>query len=597
MSESVFISRSPIQLVLKYIRNMREVFRKSTRILRYFRPHAWIWMCLYLVAFFYVVLALVNPLITKFLIDDVLVNKNEQLLLLLVWAFIVINVFVVITEIITSYLYQKFEALVLYEVRNDLFRHFESLDSSFFAKRKLGDILTRLTRDVEGIAEFVSLFFNTLVLNIFSAVVTIGIALSLNWQLTVAALMVVPFVMFTQKHYGKLLRAQYKRMAIISSEYLSYITERLSAISAVKGFAREDYELDRQKKKAMGLISMRLRATLTQNIAGGVSGLLIFLALVYVTWEGSHMVFADAITIGTLVAISTYINGLFGPVRALTDLNISFQTTMVYVDRVFTILDMKPTIKDAPGAKELEKVKGRIEFRKIGFVHKDRNGPVIKKLSLKIRPGEMVGIVGQSGCGKTTLTQMLARFYDPSRGKVLIDGHDIRKIKLSSLRERVSIVPQEPVLFNTTIRENIAYGKPHAHQYEIEHVAALAEIHEFIAALPHGYETVVGEKGVALSGGQMQRVAVARMLLKNPDIIVLDEALSFLDGKNESQIIGVMRSMLGRKTIIVTTHRISALSEMDRIVVMDGGRIVEEGTYDQLAEKGKLFRKLYLKKE
>lgn len=582
---------------MKFLGHTQEFFKKTARVLRYFRPYWRIWACLYVVAFFYTVLALANPLITKLLIDDVLVNKNEQMLVMLMWVFAAVNVLAVIVQIITAYMHQKFKSLILFDVRNDLFRHLETLDVEFFARHKLGDMLTRLTDDVDGIETFVSLFFNTLVLNIFFAVVTLAIAFTLNWQLTLAALVVVPFVVMTQKHYGKVLRDYYGRIAVASSDYLSYLAERLSAMPEVKGFVREGYELERQKKKALHVIDIALKATLTQSISSGVAGLLVFLSLLYVTWEGSHLVFSGVMTIGTLVALSTYINGLFGPVRALTDLNVSFQTTMVYVGRVFAILDMKPRISEKPGATELKAVKGRITFRNVSFTHETRKEHTVENLNLEIRPGKIVGLVGPSGCGKSTLAHLLVRFYDPERGRVLLDGTDVRDARLDSLRQHIGIVPQEAVLFNANVRENIAYGKPHASHEEIENAARLADIHDFIISLPHGYETSVGEHGLTFSGGQMQRIAIARILLKDPEVIILDEATSFLDGKNESEILGIMHKLARKKTIIIITHRVSSLKDVDRIFVFCGGKVVEQGSFSHLAKEGAMFRKLYIKRK
>jgi len=569
-----------------------EFFSKARRILRYFKPYWPRWLVLFLLANISTGLALVHPLFLKFFIDGVLVGKNFTLLNTLIGLFFLVFIVGAVFSIVTSYYYTKLKLALLFDVRNELFHHLEYTDVAFFQEKKLGDILSRLTTDVAAIEAFISLIFNTFIINTLMLIFIFAISSFLHFKLTLLAATVVPFIVLAQKYYGGVIREKYRGIRQKGAEFLSYLQERLSIVPLIKLFTQEENELKREKNKAKEVISMDLDLTLTSGFASLATATLTSAAMLFVMWYGGYQVMIGALSIGSVVAIYNYIIKLFGPVGTLTGLNVALQTTMVSADRVFEFLDIKPKVDEKPGAKSIGHLQGEICFEDVYFDYEGK--PVLENISFTIKPGESIGLVGPSGVGKTTLVQLIARFIDPISGAVKIDGQDLRDVRIRSLRRQIGMVTQDVVLFNATIRENIAYGKPRAGYNEIADAARIAGIHDFIITLPKSYETELGERGLKLSQGQRQRISLARVILRNPRIFLLDEATAFLDSESEARIQKAIDQAMEGRTSIIIAHRLATIQAVDRIFVLSDRELVEVGTFTGLMDKKGPFYELYM---
>lgn len=565
---------------------------KAARIISYFRPYWKQWLVLFVIANFYTAVGLVNPIIVKILIDNVLINKDYFLLNFIMAFFIAVALVGGALGTFSRYYYRRLSLNLLFDVRNELFQHLERLDMGFFREKKVGDMLSRLTSDVGGIEEFVSLIFNTLIINVLTVIFIFIVSAYLHLHLTLVAMMVVPGIIIAQRYYGRKIREQYRVIRVKSADFLSFLQEKLSSVPFIKLFTAEDYELGREKGKASELIGLELKRTLTQSLATLFTALLISASLLFILWYGSVEVIRGALSIGSLLAIYAYIGQLFGPVGTLTGLNVALQTTIVSTDRVFEFLDIKPEIVEKKDAKLIPEVKGNIRFAGVSFAYQPGE-PVLQNINFEVKAGEKIGLVGPSGVGKTTIAHLLARLYDPTAGSIMIDGEDLRDVKVHSLRKQIGIVRQDITLFNVSIKENIAYANPKATDKEIIEAAKLANIHDFVVSLPRGYETVAAERGMRLSRGERQRISIARVILKNPKILIFDEATASLDTESELKIQEALNRVTKGKTTFIMAHRLSTLQGVDRIFVLSEGKLVEQGTFSGLLAKKGLFYTYY----
>jgi subfamily B ATP-binding cassette protein MsbA len=538
-------------------------------------------------------LSLISPLLVKFLIDNVLIDKNYELLNWLAVVFVISYLLGAVLQAATSYSYNFLAQRLLLDIRQMLYEHIEHLSPSFFSKHKTGDIIQRLYSDTTQIQSLISTRLINILMNVISAVGIILILLLLDATLTLFTLLVFPLFALTSIYFGKKIRVRERRVREKSGEMLSFFQETIGLMPVVQSFVREKTEAIRHLKKSRELIGLSLAGTLLFSASGAITGLLVTLATTFVYWYGGRSVFAGSLTLGGLIAYSTYVGKLFGPISALVGQNQGIQAALVSIDRVFEFLDVKPEVKSAKDAVELKRVRGQIIFDEVNFSY-DGRSPILKDINLRIEPGESVALVGGSGSGKSTIASLLLRFYDPKKGSVRIDGRDLRNINLASLRSHTGVVSQDVTLFNTTILENIRYGRHGASDDEVIAAAYLANIGQFIEEfLPDKFDTVVGERGARLSGGQKQRINVARVILKNPAILILDEATSALDSESERSVQAVLDYLMQGRTTLIIAHRFSTIKNVDRIVVLDSGQIVEVGTHEQLYESGGLYRQLY----
>ena len=568
---------------------------KAWRILRYAKPYRRMVVLLFIITGLLSILSLAGPYLVKILLDDILPYKNAGLLLQLMSIFILIFVVKTLVGIWHSYQTTRLVENMILSVKTELFQHLEDLDLGFYHSKSVGDILYRLDEDVYSIDSFIDLIIDVVVLNVLTALFILLITFNMNWKVTLMSLGFFPFYIIAQKYFGEKIRKQKVRIIGKLTDILSFLEENITGIQAIKSFALETKQLGEYTDKTKKIIRLNLRMDLLDSFSDAVVGVITFIPLILILWYGSFQVISGVLTIGSLIAIYTYIGKLFEPISSLGSINVAFQTTLVSVNRVFQFLDTKTKIKEKSGAVELKNPQGHIVFKDVsfGYYPQDPKESVLEHVTFDIKPGQMAGLVGPSGSGKTTVGNLLFRFFDPTIGSISIDGFDLRNLKIKSIRDAIGIVSQESILFNTTLKENIKFGKITASDADVVRAAKLAHIHEFIMKQPKGYNTKVGARGVKLSGGEKQRISIARVFLKNPKILILDEATSSLDSESEYLIQQALQRVTQGRTTLVIAHRLSTIRNADQILVLKEKRIREQGSFTQLMKKKGIFAHFY----
>ncbi|HKP11034.1 MAG TPA: ABC transporter transmembrane domain-containing protein [Blastocatellia bacterium] len=493
-----------------------------------------------------------------------------------------------------TYLMASTGQKVLADIRLQLYGHLLKLPASFFATRSVGELTSRLAADVTTVQAISTIGMVALLRQSLQTTGALVLVILTNPKLAALMLAIVPLVVLGAAAYGRYIKRISVRVLDNLAAAMAVLSETLSAIRVVQLFVREDYERGRYGAKVQATLKVAVRRALAN---GGFQAFMIFAVsggILIVFWAGSRMVITGQITPGELIAFLVYTSAVAQGMGGLSEVYAQFNEAIGATRRIFELLDTKPAIADGENAQPLTEVRGHVQLRDVHFSYPDeRNAPVLSGINIDAKSGQIIALVGPSGAGKTTLISLIPRFYDVAAGAILIDGQDVRSLRLADLRQAIGVVPQETILFSGTVRENIAYGKLDASEAEIEAVARAAHAHDFISEFPAGYDTVVGEKGVKLSGGQRQRIAIARALLKDPAILVLDEATSSLDSESEYLIQSALETLMQGRTTFVIAHRLSTIRQADRIVVMDQGRIVEEGAHDELLTSAGLYRQLY----
>lgn len=544
------------------------------------------------------VLSLAPPLFLKYLLDEVFVNKDFSALYLVIGAFFLVQLLSSGIKVVMEYWHEYVGAWMIFKIRNDLFRHLQSLSVNFFQNTKHGDILTRLKGDVTSIHAIISIVLTSTLPDVTQIAGILFILFYLNWGLTLLSLIMIPLFFISLSFFGK----KIKYLAKLSRDKDAFITnlfiEVINNISVVKIFNTQDYELTRHEKRSTDYINTTLKMHIIKFISVFIIGMVTTISIMIVLGMGGYFVMTNSLTIGGFVAFYTYMIRLFAPLQRVANYNVSIYSSLASVERVKELLDTKPEIVDIPDPIELRNVKGKISFNDVNFKHPNKKSPnkenyILQNISFDINPGEHIAIVGKTGSGKTTITNLLSRLYYPQNGSIKIDDIDIKNVTASSLYRNISIVPQNDMLFNESVEENVRYGNNSDSDSSFHNYIKAIGLDVIISKMENRIKTYIGPQGSRLSGGERKILMIARALIKDAPIIIFDEATSAVDMKSEEMIFQNLGHLLKDKTVITIAHRYSSIINADKVLVLDQGRIVGIGTHSELLKNNTVYQMLF----
>ena len=563
------------------------------RLLKFVAPYKWIMVFSAVLLVISTLLGLVWPQVVQRVLDVGL--KDPGFLDLMVGGLVIVLLVRAVVDGVRQYAMTYTGERVIFDLRMSIVRHLQSMSLSFFNVHKTGDLMSHVTGDATLVHGVITQTILQVLGQVLTLVGGVAVIFLMNWKLALLTLVVAPPIGLLGQRLGRQIRDISRVTQEAQGEAVGVLQEAIAEVRVVQAFTREDYEADRFHNKLMFMFSKTMERAKIMSLMFPLIGFLGFASSIVVLWFGGHEVANGELTTGQLVAFLLYLGMVAGPIGGLAAQWGSIQQAFGAADRIFALLDTEPEVRDAPDATPLPPVDGEIVFENVQFRYGE--GPVVLDgVTTIFQPGQTTALVGPSGAGKTTLVNLVGRFYDPVSGRVSVDGHDLRDVTMRSLRSQIAVVPQEPILFADTIRENIRYGRLDAANADIDTAANAANAMEFIARLPKGMETIVGERGVRLSVGQRQRIAIARALLRDAPILLLDEATSSLDNESEFLVQQALDRLMRGRTTIVIAHRLSTVERANRILVLDRGRIVEEGTHQELLTLGGLYHRLYTRK-
>ncbi len=534
---------------------------------------------------------LLLPLGMRTMVDAVFEEANRMLLNRMTLGLMLLFLIQAVIGFVGYYLLEWTGERLVTDLRKGLFEHLLELDLRFFSNQRTGDLTSRLTNDVGTVRTAVTTSFVDAVRQSMMLVGSAALMVVLDWQMSLFIFITVPPVMLMARYFGAKIRTLARDVQDRLADATAVAEESLSAVRVVKAFAREPYETDRYDRSIDTLFKTAVRKIIVTNVFWSSVGLLFLMALIGLFWYGGISVLNGRLSSGDLVAFVFYAFNIARTVGGMSQLYTTFNNAAGASERIFELMDTVPDTTDASDAVPLPRVAGAVRFADVDFSYTD-GPPVLRDIDLTVASGETVALVGPSGAGKTTLLNLIPRFYDPGRGRVEVDGHDLRTVQLASLRDQIAVVSQDVHLFNASVAENIRYGRLDATQDAIEAAARAANASTFIDTMPEGYDTVVGERGTKLSGGQKQRIAIARAILRDARILLLDEATSSLDSTSEALVQEALEHLMKDRTTFIIAHRLSTVQHADRILVLDAGRIVQEGRHDDLFAQEGLYREL-----
>ncbi len=570
------------------------------RFLKYVSPYKHLVILAIVAGVFKFTVPLLVPQLTRHLVDNVFLSQTltatEQLnqlfffvggltvMVLLVWA---------PASFLRAYLAGKAGYRSVFDLRIDLYYRILRMSASFFTRNRSGGIVSRLISDIELVQNLVGSALTNIWMDIVALVVVLYFLIRIDPVLTLVALTTFPLYMFFFSKFRREIKATTRSMQEEIANMSGNVQEKIAGSTVVHAFTQEKREEQNFHDDSERLFSTAMRRIRFQAANVSVTGTLTQLAPLIVILYGGYAVINGGLSIGELVAVGLYLGPLYAPLQRFSELNVVLANSLAALDRVFEIIDEQPEIRDRPGARTLDAVEGRVEFQQLYFSYGGGEDPVLQDISFTVEPGQRVALVGPSGSGKSTLVGLIPRFYDANFGSIEIDGQDVRELKMKSLRQHIGMVLQTPILFSGTIRENILYGRPGASDSNVIAACKAANAYDFIRALPDGFGSEVGERGTFLSGGQCQRITIARAFLKDPKILILDEATSSLDSESERSIQAALDQLMIGRTTFVIAHRLTTIEGADRILVLDSGRLVDDGTHGQLLNRPGVYQNLY----